>query len=187
MSKLERAVGNLPGEYRNEDGKISVPDNHTIGTASFVLNARQGLSASSLAIDQKVLETICGVSGGCSMSIQFEAAGLRVGETTQALAAGPCALIYNKTTGAWSRGSACGDGADASGVDGDGTPASGGGGAILAAIGGGCLLADANIARTVGAAGDILGPDNARGLYLIAAPTLLKSLSGRFKCQLRLE
>jgi len=186
VEKLQQKVGELPGDFRNENGKISRPNGPIVGSASFLLSARQGVSSASLPIDQAAMEMLCAKKGGCLISIFFEAEGMRLTDTSETIAVGPCALSYNSTSGAWARGTGCGDAGAANGVDGNGSPGTGGGDEIVTAAGGGCLLSDADAARSVGGAATF-GADGSRGFYLVAAPALRESTGGRFRCELRIE
>ena len=187
VNRLKRAVRELPGEFRNEDGKISKPDGGKIGSATFLLTARSGLGSASLPIEQSLLAELCSGGGGCSVTVLYEAEGIRLGETTETIAVGPCSLSYNPTSGSWARGDGCGEAGVPTGIDGNGSPVSGGGGETIAAAGGACVLADADAGRSVGGSGEFLGGDSARGFHLIAAPALREKTGGRFRCELKIE
>jgi hypothetical protein len=186
IDKLQQQIGELPGEFQNDNGKISQPNGSAIGSAIFRLDARQGVSSSSLPLDQSVLEALCGKKGGCLISIFLEAEGLRLTDTSDTIAVGPCAISYNATTGAWARGTGCGETGAERGVDGNGAPGAGGGDEIVTAAGGACVLSDADAARSVGGS-EVFGPDASRGFFLVAAPTLREKSGGRFRCELKIE
>ena len=184
IERLTRQTANVPGEYRNEDGKITVPGSRKIANASFRLTSQQGGGSASLAIDQEVWQALCADGTGCTLSMFLEADGLRLNETADTAATGPCTLNYNKSSGAWSIGTGCNGPDVVRGTDRNAEPGSRGGGELVMSAGGACILADADASRAVGGI-DILGADGSRGFYLVAAPGT--AAEGRFRCVLTVD
>ena len=184
IERLKRQIADVPGEYRNQDGKISMPGSGKINTASFRLTSQQGGRPVSLAIDHKVLETLCATGTGCAVSLFLEGDGLRLSETAATAASGPCALNYNKGSGAWSLGAGCDGSGVVSGTDGNAEPGGSGGGEVVMSAGGACILADAEASRAVGGTA-ILGADGSRGFYVVGDPGT--ATDGRFRCVLTID
>ncbi|MEM9047498.1 MAG: hypothetical protein AAGC92_02155 [Pseudomonadota bacterium] len=100
---------------------------------------------------------------------------------------GPCLFDYEPVSGRWVRGFGCLGGRE-TGVDGDGSNRTAGVNAdVIAAAGAGCILADADV-RTFSAPGEsFFCRDHGRGLFLIAAPSLLEDPAARFVCDLQID
>ncbi len=185
MDTLEAIAAEIPADYRNVDGKIEAVPGRAIGRASFTLNARLTGGAAALALDQHVLEALCGKSGGCLMTLGFRETGILGNTPGGAEVAGPCAFQYEVGTGAWVIGQGCGD-IGKSGIDGDQRAALDAEGDVVASVAGACVLAESGTKRAIG---DESGfeRDHARGLFLISLPS--KQVDGirRYQCTLLLD
>jgi hypothetical protein len=186
IAKLEAVAGNLPTAWSNEDGVITEEPGRPIGNASFLLSARSTGGANSLAIEQRVLEEVCGTSGGCTLTIAMNQLSLFDKKPKESAVSGPCQLTYKPDSGDWAVSGGCG-GAPQSGIDGDGGLGSDGGNSVeIAAAGGACILADSGLSKTVGG-DEELTSDRSKGLFLIAMPSRQSGAERRFQCELSFE
>ncbi|WP_343082419.1 hypothetical protein [Ostreiculturibacter nitratireducens] len=187
VPEYERLVAEMPVPYLNDNGKVTVEEGRRIGSATFTLDARQTGRASSLRLDQAVIEELCTTTRGCRMSLIRRVIGLRQTEPLESIIVGPCLFDYDAVSGAWLRGTGC-SGDAISGKDGDGAVGAKSSGAdVVIEAGEGCLMADADIRLAVGADHEILDRDHSRGLYLIAAPERLTTSIRRFRCDLEID
>ena len=186
IAKLEAVAGELPTAWSNENGVIKEEPGRPIGSADFLLTARTTGGASSLAIEQRVLEELCSASGGCSVTIAKNQLSLFNKEPTQSAVSGPCQLTYSADSGDWALSGGCGS-EPKSGTDGDGGLGSEGGNSVeIAVAGDACILADSGLSKSVG--GDEgLATDRSKGLFLIAVPSRQSGVKRRFQCELSLE
>lgn len=183
LEKIQASLSKFPGEFRNEDGRVTRSGGDSLVHATFSTGARRREAAAALGIDQKALEALCAV--GCTINLMLSAEGLRKSDPPPVFADATCTLRYTAKSGAWSQGGGCGDAV--SGVDGDGKPPGGSGGEIIGSAGEACILADSEPARGVSPDGQLLNADRAKGLYLIAAPALWTGTETRFRCELKLS
>ncbi|MCX7286553.1 MAG: hypothetical protein NTW20_03060 [Rhodobacterales bacterium] len=183
LDKIQTALTKFPGEMRNEDGRVTRSGGENLMQATFITGARRGAGPAALAIDQKALEAICAV--GCTVNLVLAAEALRKEDPGSVNTAATCSLRYTAKSGTWSQGGGCGD--PVSGVDGDGKPPGKSGGEVIATVGDACVLADSEPGRSVDAAGQLLGADRAKGIYLIAAPALWTGTEARFRCEMKIS
>jgi len=180
LTELRKSLANFPGEVTNENGRETRMGGERIVRASYTLTSRSREARASLAIDAKLMADLCGTD--CSVTLL--AVGERLRDApSHSEALGPCTFRYNGRSGAWSFGG-CVD--PVSGVDGDGTPSAATGGQIIGAVGEACIFADAEPSRTLGQPEGPLGRDRAKGLFLIADPSLWSGDEDRFRCELKL-
>lgn len=176
----------IPGEYRNENGVVSRSPNRNLQTASFILTSRHGNSPASLPIAQNVIRKLCAGEEGCFISLILRREGIGNNTPQDVIVSGPCLFDYDTATGNWSRGVGCGESTPAQGRDGNGSATGDDGAETIAVANGGCILADSD-PRTIGVQAHILGRDHAKGLFIIAAPSLRENGEGRFRCELKIE
>ncbi len=187
IDEYERVIGEMPVEYKNEDGEVTVEEDRPIGNAVFTLTARPGSRASALPLDHEVVEGLCAESGGCTVSLVFRAIGFRSTDPLETISAGPCLFDYNTETGAWTRGEGCGEPLTAAGADNDGAlMGDDGGGEVIVTAGEACVLADASVDPSA-TDGGYLGKDRENGLFLLAVPSLIETGPRRFRCDLEIE
>lgn len=188
LAAQAEALAAIPADYANTDGRVSMAEGRPVGAARFVLSSRRSGAAGSLALDRRVIETLCARPGGCTLALAHQALGFGFADPRVTTAVGPCVFHYDPAGGAWFRGAACG-GEAARGIDGDGgaTGAGGGGGAIIAAAGSVCLLADADADPRGAPDAPLLARDGGAGLYLLAAPSRDPDATPRFRCELTLR
>lgn len=182
METVRTALAEIPGELKNDSGKVTQRGGTSVMKATFTTAARKGQAASGLPIDQNALESLCAI--GCTIHLALTAETLRKEDPPQVFADASCTLRYTAKNGAWAQTGGCGD--PVSGVDGDGKPAGQTGGEVLAVAGEACLLADAEPGRGITGTGQVLAADRAKGLYLIAAPLLFKGTNARFRCEMKI-
>jgi hypothetical protein len=186
LAEVEGVIKELPAPYSNVEGKVTEEPGRAIGKASFTISARSSGGASALPIEQRVLEEVCGKSGGCSVSVAFRQISLFDAEPKDILLTGPCQFTYAADTGAWSIGSVCSE-APASGEDGDQSvtgdddvdP-------VLLQAAGGCLLSESEPRRAVGQEAGF-ARDHSKGLFLVAMPSRQVGGIRRFQCELVLN
>jgi hypothetical protein len=183
VAKLQAALSEVPGELKNDAGRITRSGGEALTLATFTAKVRRREGSARLEIDQAAVEKLCQV--GCALNLILVPEGLRAGDQVSASAAATCTFVYAAESGAWSQTGGCGD--PTSGVDGDGKPAGDPGGDIIATVGGACILADSEPSRSVGAAdAEMLNADRTKGLFLIAAPALWTGTEDRFRCELKI-
>lgn len=188
IAEFERALGEMPVDYRNEDGNVTVEPDRRIGKAILVLSARLTGGASSLEVDQAVLEELCSSRGGCEISIFFQAFGVRDTDLTEMVASGPCIFSYTSTTGAWARGEGCDPEGSLNGIDGDNAVAGAGqNSSVIATAGGACLLAESDARRQFVSPSNELQRDHSKGLFLLAIPSRQEQGTRRFRCNLEIR
>ena len=187
LDDLQGVAAELPGEFRNENGQTTQTPNRTLTEATLILSSRSISETTSLPLKQDVMETLCAETGGCMITLFLRPEGLRETDPASTVATGPCLFDYDATNGAWVRGGACGDDGALAGADGNGRPGGTDGGEIIASAAGACILADSDPGLSVGPDTSLLGRDHARGLFLIAAPSLGSAGLGRFRCELKIE
>jgi hypothetical protein len=184
LKALQKLLADVPGELINVNGRETRRGGQLLTQASFTLPARSGDGMSFLAVDDKLLGDLC--AQGCSLFLQVAREDLRGTTMDGPTAIGPCTFRYAAKTGAWSLDNC---GAPVSGVDGDGKATGPGGGEAVASAGEACILADAEPLRGVEAqdpaAGETLGRDRGRALYLIAESSANGPAGGRFRCELK--
>ncbi len=186
VPEYKRLLAELPVPYVNDNGKVSVEEGRKIGSATFILAARQTGGASSLPIDQDVMEALCAGRHRREISLILREIGLFSAEPTSSTVSGPCLFDYDAKTGDWIRGQGC-VGGTLRGVDGESYAGAATGGAdIITEAGEGCLLVDADKHRTIGAARDAFERDHSKGLFLIAMPDRSEGKT-RFRCDLVIE
>lgn len=186
ISELRALMAQLPADYANSDGVVTEEPGRAIGRASFVLSARMTGGASVMPVEQRVLEEVCGRSGGCSVTLAFRQISLLDAETKNNVLTGPCQFTYAPGSGKWSLGAGCGD-PPRSGKDGDQSagddettdP-------VLVRSGGTCLFAESDPVRAVGTDRGF-HRDHSLGLYLVAIPSLQPDGIRRFQCELVLN
>jgi hypothetical protein len=185
LKELERLETRFPEDYANVDGKVTEEPGRAIGRASFVLTARSTGSASVLPVEQRVLEEVCGKSGGCSLSVIFRQFSLFDGEAKETVLTGPCQFIYARSSGAWAIGEGCAvDGT--SGTDGDQLAVTGeSSGSVITASGGACLFAESEMARA--RSEDTIARDGSRGLFLLSVPSRQPDGIRRYTCELAMK
>lgn len=183
LEKIRASLTKFPGEFRNEDGRVTRSGGDSLVSATFSNSARRREAAAAMGIDHKALETLCAV--GCTINLVLSAEGLRKSDPPPVFAGATCTLRYAANSGAWTQGGGCGD--PVSGVDGDGKPPGGSGGEIIGSAGEACILADSDPGRGVAPDGLLLNADRTKGLYLIAAPALWTGTENRFRCELKLS
>jgi hypothetical protein len=181
VAALQRELARIPGEIINENGRVTRLGGEDLTRASFSATALTRAGQVVVRVDPVVLEELCAT--GCALSLSFAAIGMRAADPAPVVAVGPCNFLYNRTSGVWSRSSACG--AATAGVDGDGEPAGSLGAEIIAAVGTACLLADSEPSRKPGLPTPSFSRDSQRGLFLIADPAMWGGGEARFRCDLR--
>ena len=187
VPEYKRLIAELPVPYVNDNGKVSVEEGRKIGSATFILTARQTGGASSLPVDQDVMEALCAGRHRCEISLILREIGLFSAEPTSSTISGPRLFDYDARTGDWIRGDGC-VGGTLRGVDGESyAGATTGGADIITEAGEGCLLADADKHRTIGAAHDLFERDHGKGLFLVAMPERRTDGRARFRCDLVIE
>ena len=185
LQEYDRLLSQMPAEYSNADGQVTEEPGRAIGRASFVLTARATGSASALQIEQRVLEEVCGKSGGCALSLTFRQFSMFDGAAKGTVLIGPCQFSYDAATGAWGVGDACSGGGATSGVDGDQRGVGGDAGDVIAQSGGACVLSESDLARASGV--DAIARDGSRGLFLLSIPSRQADGIRRFNCELVLD
>ena len=182
VEELQEALADIPGEFRNNNGRVTRLGGQRLVEASFAIDARTREGTAALAIDQAALEDLCAIN--CTITMSLIAEGLREADPAPAFALGPCAFHYGSENRAWARSGTCGDAI--SGIDGDGAPTGISGGEIIAEVGSACRLADSDPRLGVDPGARALGRDHAPGLFLIADPSLWEGDEARFRCELTL-
>ena len=89
LRDIEALMTELPAAYSNEDGVVTEVPGRAIGRASFVLSARSTGGANAMPVDQRVLDEVCGRSGGCAVSIAFRQISLFDAESKASVLTGP--------------------------------------------------------------------------------------------------
>lgn len=187
-AEFERVIGEIPVDYLNEDGKVTVEPNRRIGKAIFMLSARLTGGANSLKVDQEILEELCSRHGRCEISIFFQAIDIRDSNPTNSVASGPCIFSYASSTGAWVRGEGCGSEGSLNGIDGDEAVAGPGQHpGVIAMAGGACLLAESDARSHFASGAQALQRDHAKGLFLIAIPSRREQGTRQFRCILEIQ
>lgn len=183
----ERLKAEIPVAYVNDNGVVSVEAGRIVGQATFVLTARRTGKPASLLLDQGVVEALCSGRRRCRLSLSLRRPASLTGDGASGEVSGPCLFDYDPETGRWVRGSGC-LGGQATGIDGNGVERVPGAGAeIVAQAGAGCLLADADVRTFAAPEEEIFRRDHDRGLFLIAAPSLVGDPTGRFTCDLQVD
>lgn len=186
IEELKALMTQLPANYSNVDGVVTEEVGRAIGRASFVLTARTTGGASVMPLEQRVLDEVCGKSGGCSVTLAFRKISLFDAETKDSVLTGPCTFTYAPGDGKWSLGAGCNDG-PRSGKDGDQSAGDDGTtDAVLVRSGGACLFAESDPVRAVGTDTGF-HRDHSIGLYLVAMPSLQPDGIRRFECELVLN
>ncbi len=186
LAEVEGLLTELPAAYSNVDGVVTEELGRAIGTATFVLSARSTGGANALPIEQRVLDEVCGVSGGCAVSVVFRQIGLFNDEPKDSVLTGPCQFTYAPDDGDWTLGSGCGSG-PISGTDGD--RLSGEAAAadpVIVSSGGACIFSESAPSRSVGTENGFQR-DTAPGLFLVAMPSRQPDGIRRFQCELVLN
>jgi len=184
------ALNELPGAYRNENGRVAITENRSIASAFFSLTSSQTGAVTSLPLDQAVLEQLCSGESGCTIALFLRPDAPRRSDAAPAAPTaltGPCLFGYAPATGAWLRSQACGTARLPQGTDGNGTPGGASGSEVVAEAGGACFLADSDPGLRLGPGAELLGRDQGKGFFLIAAPGLRTGGEGRFNCALAIE
>lgn len=187
VPEYRRLVAELPGPYVNDNGKVTFEEGRKIGSATFILAARQTGGASSLPVDMDVLLSLCSGRNRCEVSLILREISVFSEEPINSTISGPCQFDYDAKTGEWIRGDGCTAGVSR-GVDGESSAGARTGGAdIITEAGEGCIFADADKHRTVGIDREIFERDHSKGLFLIAAPERRTKSKARFRCDLVIE
>jgi hypothetical protein len=185
LAALQKTLAEVPGELLSVNGRETRTGGQRLERATYTLASRSGTGAAFTAVDDKVAAALC--AQGCALSLQMTGDDALGGTAAEATGIGPCTFRYTASSGVWSI-SGCGE--VVSGVDGNGKPTGAGGGERIASAGGACILADAEPLRQVDAstpeAGETLGRDRGKALYLIADSGQAGAGAGRFKCELKL-
>jgi hypothetical protein len=181
LEKIRKSLTGLPGEFRNENGRVTRSGGESLVQATFTSAARRREGPAALPVDLKVIEALC--ETGCTINLVMEGEALRKGDPVSSSAVATCLLRYSGKNGAWSQGGGCGDAV--SGVDGDGKPPGKSGGETIASAGAACVLADSEPNRAIGGAEGLLDGDRSRGLFLIAVPALFQGTEARFRCEMK--
>lgn len=187
IEEQARALQELPGDYRNDNGIVSRDRNRRLSTATVLFSSSEANSISGIKVAQDVLEELCAREGGCALSLTLRAEGHQASPPRDETITGPCLLNYTSQTGAWLSSGDCGAVEAKRGQDGDGVPTGDGGAEVIAEAGGGCLLADSNPNIRIGPGNNTLGRDHEMSLFVIAASDLRQNGSGRFRCELKIE
>lgn len=185
LAEFERLTEEIPAEFINLDGEITEDPGRPIRRARFRLTPPSTGRAGALPIDQRVLEELCGASGGCLLSLTFREFGLRSDRAQSSVPTGPCQFSYSGGSGAWAIAEGCGADDVRSGIDGERGALSGQQGAIIAEVGGACVLAESEMSRSSG--NDTLATDTSRGLFLLSIPSRRPGSVPRFDCALVLN
>ncbi len=186
LDEIESKMTELPAAYSNVDGEVTREEGRAIGRASFVLSARSTGGANAMAIDQAVLEEVCGRRGGCAVTLGFRQLSLFDPEPKGSVLTGPCQFTYAAGSGVWSVGAGCGD-APSSGRDGDQKASSElADDPVIVEASGACLLSESEPARSVGQDGSFTR-DQRIGLFLVAMPSRQEDGIRRFQCELVLN
>lgn len=187
IPEYRRLVAELPAPYLNDNGKVTVEKGRKIGSATFILTARQTGGASSLPIDRDVLVFLCSGGKRCEVSLILREISVFSDAPLNSTISGPCQFDYDAQTGEWIRGEGCSGGV-LRGTDGESSAGAKTGGAdIITEAGEGCLFADADKHRTVGTDRELFERDHSKGLFLIAAPERRTERRARFRCDLVIE
>ena len=188
IPEYNRLIAEVPTPYTNDNGEITYETGRAIGSASFLLDSRQLGGPSSLELDQDVLFSLCATPRGCSIALTFRRHSFRGDEVLESVKVGPCDFEINPETRRWVRGPGCDTDTTISGTDGDGSLRSPGSGVgVIVEAGPGCVLADADVQRSVQVTDLIFATDHAAGVYLIADPSRRTEGSARFECDLELN
>jgi hypothetical protein len=187
VPEYKRLAAEVPVHFTNKNGEIDFEEGRVIGSASFILTARQLGGANSIMLDQNVLDGICPSPKGCSVTLTFRRYGIRGDEALETHKIGPCAFEIDTDSRCWICGTGCGSSISITGTDGDGSPTLQGSGAnIIMEAGPGCVLADADVRRSISAEDQSFTTDHAPGLFLIADPSRRLDRAARFECSLEL-
>lgn len=189
IAELEKTVSELlrhvPAEYVNDNGRITAEPDRLVGKASIILDSRRSGAPASLPIAQPLVAELCSARS-CQISLSLEVSGASAGAPSETSVERLCEFSYTPETGAWFRSATC-YGYGLTGWDGDGDATSADAGEnVIFETGQACLLSDADIEIMLGQAGTTFAPDDARGLYLIAAPDRRPDLARPFKCVLQI-
>jgi len=188
IAEYERVLGELPVDYLNEDGKVTVEPNKPVGSANFLLTSRTTGGANSIEIDQAVLEELCSRRSGCEIMILFKQISLLSSEPLNSISSGPCFFNYASATGEWVLGEGCGTRGSLTGIDGDEAAASSGlPNDAIADAANACLLSESDLGR-FGASGErAFVRDHTKGMFLIAMPSRQEQGIRRFQCDLLIQ
>lgn len=193
IARLERTVAKFqdlieaqPVTYENRDGQIEVEENRPIGNAVFLLSSRQTGGASTLPLDPRIVEAVCGVSH-CALTLRLRRLKLIGAGEGKVDTVGPCSLLYDQQTGDWSLGAGCSLANSVSGRDGDGkVPSDAGPYGFLVSAGGACNLSERDVS-TFGGDDLNLARDHTKGLFLLSVPDLQPEGAARYECELELR
>lgn len=188
VPEYKRLVAEIPAHFTNKDGEVTFEEGRVVGSASYILSARQLGGANSIMLDPMVLDSVCPSPKGCSATLTFRRFGMRGDEVLETQKVGPCAFEVDTNSRCWICGAGCGSDVSITGTDGDGSVMLPGSGAsIIMEAGPGCVLADADVRRSTSEENEIFATDHAPGLYLVAAPSLRADRAARFECSLEIE
>ena len=186
--EYERLKAELPAHYTNQNGRIDFEKGRKVGSASFVMKARQLGGANSLKLDQAVLQSVCPAPASCLATLSYREFGLHGDEVLNSRMTGPCVFQLDALTRTWTVGSGCGSSQSMTGKDGDGNAVQmGSGAAIVMEAGPGCLLADSDIKPSAANSELQFATDHAQGFFLIADPSRQTTSSARFECELAIK
>ncbi|MEO0918108.1 MAG: hypothetical protein AAFY31_14150 [Pseudomonadota bacterium] len=187
LQDIEGQVQAVPAPFSNIDGTVTEDPERAVGTATFIVSARSTGGASSLPIDQRALADLCGVKGGCSLSITFRQLSLFDETAKDTVLTGPCQFTYTPDDGAWSLGSTCGEAGPRNGIDGDRFATDDmAAETVILSSGEACLLSESAPSRSVGEGGAFQS-DFSRGLFLVSMPARRSDGLRRFTCELVLK
>ena len=185
LGDVDGLLTELPAAFVNDNGQVTEEVGRAIGTATFRLSARSTGGPNTLPVDQRVLEEVCGASGGCAVSVAFRQIGLFNDEPKDSILTGPCQFSYAIESKEWTLGEGCGTG-PLSGKDGDRLTGSVSADPVIAASGEACIFSESEPSRSVGTE-DGFQRDTAPGLFLVAMPARQPNGIRRFECELVLN